>query len=180
MSETTGEMIPSIPPYGRQLFICTNGNCAGAEDVTSLLRQLGALHRKHGMNRFSNPARIVHVPCGCLGVCTSGPILVVYPDGIWYHHVDTERLNRIYLEHLLGGQPVDAYIFHRHFPPGAEPAYAPDLRKAEEVDPLVQAAEEAAAQKEQDRSQPEPIPPNVAAARARRQKRSSQKKSEQS
>ena len=105
---------------------------------------------------------------------------MVYPDGIWYHHVDTERLNQIYQEHLLGGQPVDAYIFHRHFPLGAEPAYAPDLRKAEEVDPLIQAAEEAAAQKEQERSQPEPIPPTVAAARARRQKRGSQKKSEES
>ncbi|MBI1298928.1 hypothetical protein GC175_28690 [bacterium] len=179
MSETRAEMIPSIPPYGRQLFICTNGNCAGAEDVTDLLRQLGALHRKHGMNRFSNPARIVHVPCGCLGVCTNGPILVVYPDGIWYHHVDTERLNRIYREHLLGGQPVDAYIFHRHFPSGAEPVYVPDLREAEEVDPLVEAAEKSAMQKEQERNKPEPMSPNVAAARARRQERRSQTKSEE-
>ncbi|MEZ4635065.1 MAG: hypothetical protein R2856_08845 [Caldilineaceae bacterium] len=51
------------------------------------------------------------MPCGCLGVCASGPILVVYPDGIWYHGVDEERLNRIYREHLLGGRPWTSTSF---------------------------------------------------------------------
>ena len=35
-----------------------------------------------------------------------GPILVVYPDGIWYGNVDEAALERIYTEHILGGQPV--------------------------------------------------------------------------
>ncbi len=167
------EMIPSIPPYGRQLFICVNGNCIGKDEATALLQQLNALHRKHGRHRFSHPERISHVPCGCLGVCTSGPILIVYPDGIWYHSVDETRLRRIYQEHLIEGNPVEEFIFHRHFPPGEEPAYAPDLRRSEEIDPLLLAAEEAAASKEEKQHDisEEVLPPHVAAARARRRGR---------
>jgi cob(I)alamin adenosyltransferase len=60
---------------------------------------------------------------GCLGVCSGGPILAVYPDGIWYHHVDEALLERIVNEHLLGDQPVEEHIFHRL---GAEPEPPPD------------------------------------------------------
>jgi cob(I)alamin adenosyltransferase len=64
----------------------------------------------------------------CLGICSGGPVVVVYPDGIWYHHIDEAKLEQIYQEHILGGQPVEAFIFHRHYPAGQEPGYAPDLR----------------------------------------------------
>jgi (2Fe-2S) ferredoxin len=39
--------------------------------------------------------------------------MVVYPEGVWYHHVDDQALRRIVEEHLEGGQPVEEYIFHR-------------------------------------------------------------------
>ena len=64
---------------------------------------------------------------GLPGVCQGGPIVAVYPDGIWYHRVDAAGLERIYREHLIGGKPVEELIFHRHFPKGREPAYAPEL-----------------------------------------------------
>lgn len=167
------EMIPALPPYGRQLFICTNGNCASAEKIPALLRRLATLNREQGLHQLSNPHRIAHTTCGCLGVCTSGPILVIYPDGIWYHQVDELKLERIYREHLLAGRPVEEYIFHRHYPPGQEPAYAPDLRQDDEPDPLQMAAEQAAA--EQDaRRQAEinrSVPAHVLAARERRRQR---------
>jgi (2Fe-2S) ferredoxin len=173
------EMIPSIPPYGRQLFLCTNGNCAGSETVVGLLQHLRTLHRKHGRHRFSNPERVIHVPCGCLGVCVSGPIMVVYPDGIWYHQLDEAKLTRIYEEHLLAGRPVVEYLFHRHFPAGQEPAYAPDVRADETPDALEIAAEAAAIEKEEERKAEaaQPVPDYVQAARDRRRRRS-QKRAE--
>jgi hypothetical protein len=75
---------------------------------------------------------------------------------------------------------VAEYIFHRHFPAGQEPAYAPVLRADKAPDPLEVAAEAAAAEKETERriEAAQPIPDHVQAARARRQQRRAQKPSE--
>jgi cob(I)alamin adenosyltransferase len=122
---------PAMRPYGRQILICENGDCADPQAAALLQQHFAELARAHGLNKLRNPERVKCTLTGCLGVCSGGPILVVYPDGIWYHHVDAALLERIVHEHLLRDQPVEAAIFHRL---GAEPAlalpadtaYAPD------------------------------------------------------
>lgn len=125
---------PAMRPYGRHLFICHHGTCCEPEQAEALHRRVAELNRESGLNKLRNPERIKCTLADCLGVCQGGPLVAVYPDGLWYHHVDEARLERIYHEHLLGGQPIHERIFHHHYPPGQEAAYAPDLRNDEPFD----------------------------------------------
>ena len=118
--------MPTTRAYGRHLFICTHGNCAPPEASAQLAAAVPGLLGDR--RKLRNPERIKCSTADCLGVCSGGPVVVVYPDGIWYHHVDEALLARIVQEHLIEGRPVEEAIFHRLYPPGDEPGYAPALR----------------------------------------------------
>jgi len=50
------------------------------------------------------------VRTGCFGLCSVGPIVIVYPDGTFYSHVDAADVSEIVEEHLLKGRPVQRLI----------------------------------------------------------------------
>ncbi len=44
---------------------------------------------------------------GCLDRCDEGPVLVVYPDNVWYTFVDKTDVDEIVTEHLQHGRIVE-------------------------------------------------------------------------
>ena len=42
----------------------------------------------------------------CLGRCELGPVVVVYPEGIWYQYIDQEDIDDIINSHLIDNKPV--------------------------------------------------------------------------
>lgn len=97
--------------YSRHIIVCTGGYCSpehGGRELYDLLPEL--LQRE---NLLFGPARVKRGETPCLGVCAQGPIVVVYPEGVWYSGVDAGLLERIVREHLKQGRIVEEAVFHR-------------------------------------------------------------------
>jgi len=44
---------------------------------------------------------------GCLDQCEHGPVLIVYPEAVWYGFADPDDAEEIVQEHLLHGRLVE-------------------------------------------------------------------------
>lgn len=103
--------LSKMDPYSRHLLVCTGGHCSPDRLGVQLYQMLPALLEREGL--LFGPSRVKRGSTPCLGVCSGGPIVVVYPDGIWYANVTPELLERIVVEHLKGGRIIEEAVFHK-------------------------------------------------------------------
>jgi len=110
---------PLMEPYARHVLVCTGGFCSPSRDGRVLYSLLASLLEREGL--LFGPTRVKRGETPCLGVCAGGPIVVVYPEGVWYAGVTAELLERIVVEHLKEGRVVAEAVFHR-LDPSSSPA----------------------------------------------------------
>lgn len=97
--------------YSRHVFVCTGTFCSPDRRGRALYGHLAELLQREGL--LFGPTRVKRGETACLGVCAGGPIVVVYPEGIWYAGVTAALLERIVVEHLRDGRVVEEAVFHR-------------------------------------------------------------------
>jgi len=77
----------------KHVAVCTNQTCA-ADGAATVLERL----RQATRDSEASDARITR--SSCLGRCGEGPMVAVYPDGVWYGDVDGDDAERIVSSHL--------------------------------------------------------------------------------
>ena len=98
-----------MPPFEHHIFVCGNRRAPGSErgccdpegkdelrgcfKAELKRRQLGSLVRANG--------------AGCLDQCELGPVVVIYPQGIWYGGVTPADVPRIVEETIVQGRIIE-------------------------------------------------------------------------
>ena len=86
-------------------LICGGTGCtsSGSAEIQE------ALHREIAAKGLEDEIKVVQT--GCFGLCALGPIMIIYPEGIFYSKVTAEDVPEIVEEHFLKGRPVERLIY---------------------------------------------------------------------
>ena len=68
-----------------------------------------ALHREIAAQGLEDEIKVVQT--GCFGLCALGPIMIIYPEGVFYSKVTADDVPEIVEEHFLKGRPVERLIY---------------------------------------------------------------------
>ncbi|MCG6870697.1 MAG: (2Fe-2S) ferredoxin domain-containing protein [Gammaproteobacteria bacterium] len=98
----------SEPYYRHHVFFCVNqrvnGKACCQDHGASEVRDYAKRRMKELGRHGKGQVRINQ--SGCLDRCNEGPVVVIYPEGVWYTYVDEQDVDEIIEEHLLNGRIV--------------------------------------------------------------------------
>jgi (2Fe-2S) ferredoxin len=100
-----------VGQYRHHVFVCTYGKTC---PLSGALEVHAALKKAVAGAGLKGEVRVNHA--GCMNQCGHGPMVVVYPDDVWYHKVDLAAVPRLVEQHLLAGNVVEEYRYTA--PPG--------------------------------------------------------------
>ncbi len=94
------------------VFFCTNQRDAGDLCCNNHNAQAMRDHCKERVKAAGDkiPGAVRINSAGCLDRCDKGPVIVVYPEAVWYTYVDQEDIDEIVDVHLGQGKVVERLL----------------------------------------------------------------------
>ena len=95
--------------YKHHVFFCTNQRDDGSQcceqcNASDIRAYAKARIKELGL---SGEGKVRINTAGCLDRCELGPVIVVYPEAIWYSYIDRTDVDEIIESHLVKGQAVE-------------------------------------------------------------------------
>ncbi|AKI96909.1 NADH-quinone oxidoreductase subunit NuoF [Kosmotoga pacifica] len=94
-----------MPAVENTIVICAGGACISAGEI-SVKESLENTLREYALDEV---VRVVET--GCMGACDLGPIMVIYPEGVFYQKLDSNNVKKVVEEHLLKGRIVKELLY---------------------------------------------------------------------
>lgn len=91
----------------RHIVMCYDKREADCASKKSMETSWSFLKRR--LKELQLAKAVTRIPAQCLDVCKGGPILIVYPEGVWYGGCTPEVIEQILSHHVLGGSIVEEY-----------------------------------------------------------------------
>jgi (2Fe-2S) ferredoxin len=95
--------------YERHVFFCCNERDAPERCCNN--NGAAALHKyakgRIKALRLDGQGKVRINRAGCLDRCEEGPVLVVYPEAVWYTYVDRSDIDEIIDSHVVAGKVVE-------------------------------------------------------------------------
>jgi (2Fe-2S) ferredoxin/predicted O-methyltransferase YrrM len=100
-----------MEPFHHHLFVCTQEKPEGVPSCphNGSWQLLAALEREVAAQGLDNEVQLSS--CGCLGLCDDGPVLIVYPEAVYYHKVQPADAAEIVSSHLRNDKPVERLVW---------------------------------------------------------------------
>lgn len=93
--------------FDKHVFFCTNQRTDGSACCNDHRAQQARDYMKNKVKVSNVPGNVRINSAGCLDRCEEGPVIVVYPEAVWYTYVDDHDLDEIIEEHLKNGRVVE-------------------------------------------------------------------------
>ena len=92
--------------YRSHVLVCGGTGCtsSGSQQIIQTLKE------ELKKNRLQNEVAVVKT--GCHGLCAEGPVMIVYPEAVFYSKVRPEDVAEIVSEHLIKGRIVERLVYH--------------------------------------------------------------------
>ncbi len=95
--------------YKYHVFFCTNQRDTGESCCANFnARAMRDYAKKRSKELgLAKPGGVRVNLAGCMGRCEQGPVIAIYPQGVWYTYVDQDDIEEIITSHLQNDQPVE-------------------------------------------------------------------------